>query len=381
MTLFRSRLPSAGLAWLGSVASLCVAQTPSAPAPRAEEVAAKAGSINGRINIDTLATTLGPKAIPRFDGVAAAGLKVTLDGSASSGGRVWYRWIQTQGPRVTIRNADQPQANLTVPDDATTLGFVLVVGNAAGVDAKSLIVPIEDTEHPDEDLPLKAVAGPDQTVVIGRRVSLDGVASEPKGRIRYRWVQSGGPKALIDSTPGATCSFVPESVGDYQFALLVIGADDLISEASTVTIHAKSAAFYEAGDGATTGRPTMAIDELARTSLASVPGGLKYADDLSRVLDAVADRIDSYKTYLDAATEMTKRLDSVVPRAPEKRTEWMEHFFRPWNARMIEGMRANGIDLAKPDGQTKILTRAQRARLAEQFRLTAAGLRAETRTR
>ena len=71
----------------------------------------------------------------------------TLDGSSSSGGRVWYRWLQTQGPRVVIDDPTRPEARFTVPADASTLGFVLVVGNANGVDARSVRVDVDDPDR------------------------------------------------------------------------------------------------------------------------------------------------------------------------------------------------------------------------------------------
>ncbi len=48
---------------------------------------------------------------------------------------MWFRWLQTQGPKVVIEGPTSPEARFTVPADASMLGFVLVVGNASGVDA------------------------------------------------------------------------------------------------------------------------------------------------------------------------------------------------------------------------------------------------------
>ena len=225
------------LTWLGGVSSVGLAQAPAGVTPRAEEVAANSAS--GRVNIKTLATSIGPRAVPRFDGAAVPGLQLTLDGSGSSGGRVWYRWIQTQGPRVNLQGADQAIATLTVPDEGMSLVFVLVVGNSSGVDARGLTIEVEDPNQSDSLADLRADAGSDQVAVLGRRVILDARASEPRGRIRYRWVQVSGPKIAGLTTAGSSCSFVPETIGDYQLALMVIGGTGLVSDASLVTIHTR----------------------------------------------------------------------------------------------------------------------------------------------
>ena len=386
MSKFRSHVASATLVWLGTVAPACFGQaTPASTptptsTPRSEEIAANSrAAASGRLSIDSLATSTSPKAIAKVDGIASPGLKLTLDASKSSGGRVWYRWIQTQGPRVVIQGADRAEASLIVPDEATTLGFVLVVGNSGGVDARSLVVEVENPDNDGAEQPLKADAGADRAASVGRRVVLDGLRSEPKGRVRYRWVQTAGPKATIASTAGSTCSFVAEAEGTYQFALLVIGSSNIVSEPSVVAVQVS--ATTSGPEQITPDRPPIALDELARSSLAAIPGGSRYVGELSRAFDAVADRIDSFKTYFDAASDLTGRLDAVVPRNPDFRGEWIDQFFKPWTAKVAERMRPEGVDLTQPNGQLKPLSKSQRTRLADQFRLTAAGLRAGNRVR
>ena len=310
------------------------------------------------------------RASAQFEGTPSPGLQVTLDGSASSGGRMWYRWLQAQGPRVTIEDSTKPEARFTVPADATQLGFVLVVGNASGVDAKALTIEVEDPERDADGSALKADAGDDQSAKVGRRVVLNGVRSEPKGKIRYRWVQAGGPKVGLKANDGPTASFVPNSPGTYQFALVVATTGGVISEPSTVAVSVGSTAR------ASTEAPSMPIDELARVSLSTIEGGARYADDLSKAFDLVADGIDSQRTFTDAINETTRRLDAVVPRERERRSVWIEQLFSPLMAKVVAVMKADGLDLSQPSAQSKPLTKGQRARLADQFRYTAAGLRA-----
>jgi hypothetical protein len=351
--------------------SLALAQAPGRPERTSDEptpIASTRTSTPGASG--SIASPNLLRASPSFEGTPSPGLRVTLDGSASSGGRMWYRWLQVQGPKVAIEDATRPQAYFTVPADATTLGFVLVVGNASGVDARPLLVEVDDPERDADTLALKADAGDDQSARVGRRVVLNGVRSEPKGKLRFRWVQTGGPKVPLRAVEGPTASFVPGTPGTYQFALVVATTGGALSEASTVTVNVGSTA-RASEDGS-----SMAIDELARTSLASIEGGSRYADDLSKAFDTVADGINSYRSFSDAIADMTRRLDAVVPRDKERRAVWIERMFSPLMARTAAGMKAEGLDVSRPEAQARPMTRDQKARLAEQFRYTAAGLRA-----
>ena len=365
------------LAWLGGSATVGLAQAPAGLPPRGEEVAANA--VSGRVNINTMAASIGPRAVPKFDGVAAPGLKVTLDGSASSGGRVWYRWVQTQGPRVNIQGLDQAVATLVVPDDAVPLTFVLVVGNSTGVDARGLTIEVDDPNRSNDPADLRAVAGSDQTATVGRRVILDGLASEPRGRIRYRWVQVSGPNVTNLTTTGSTCSFIPESTGDYQFALMVIGGTGLVSDVSLVSIHTRGT--RSTGAKVSTTDTDAALDEFSRRAVKSIRGGDQFAPALADAFETVASRIDSYKTYLEAATELTRQLDAVVPGNAEQRGDWVDGFFKPWTTRVAEAMRSTGADLTTTEGRSKPMTKAQRTHLTREFRFTAVGLRSANRLR
>ena len=308
------------------------------------------------------------RASARLVGTASPGLRMTLDGTSSTGGRVWYRWLQTDGPKVAIDDPAAVEAHFIVPAEASMLGFVLVIGNASGVDARAVSAEVSDPEREAVELALKADAGDPQSTRVGRKVVLNGVRSEPRGKIRYRWVQAGGPKVALKSGDGPTATFLPTTPGTYQFALIVATANGVMSEPSRVEVTVGGTA--RAGDS-----PTMAIDELARVSLSSIEGGPKYADELSKAFDAVADGINSVRTFAEALAETTRRLDAVVPRDKERRAVWIEQLFSPLMAKLVAGMKDDGLDLAQPGAQFKALTREQKVRLADQFRYAAAGLR------
>jgi len=346
-----------------------------APPPRGPSEVATVGrdGRSGRPVPPSLTPAGMLKAVARTSGTASPGLKVTLDGSASGGSRIWYRWLQTQGPTARIDDSTKSQAHFIVPTDAASLGFVLVVGDASGVDLTPISIEVEDPDRQSDDAALKADAGDDQAARVGRRVTLNGVRSEPKGKLRFRWIQTGGPKVALKATDGVTTSFVPAAPGSYQFALVVASAGGVLSDpaAVTITVTGTARAGAEGTDG-----PNMAIDELARTSLASIEGGTRYADGLSTAFDAVADRMETFRNFRDVHKELAGYLDTVVPREPARRSVWIEQFLSPLMAKVAAGMRTEGMDLTQPTEQAKALTRPQKARLAEQFRYTAAGLRA-----
>ncbi len=349
------------------------AEAPARPDRSDEPTPIASTRSSGTITARSVPSLNPLRASGRVDGTPSPGLQMTLDGSSSAGGRMWYRWLQTQGPIVKIDDPTKAEAHFIVPADATLLGFVLVVGNATGVDARSFLIEVEDPDREADGQALKADAGDDQTARVGRKVVLNGVRSEPRGKLRFRWVQAGGPRVALQAGDGPTASFVPEAPGTYRFALVVATTGGALSEASTVSVKVGGATRSEDESQA------MAIDELARVSLASIEGGARFSDDLSRVFDVVADRIDTYRSFSEASAEMTRRLDAVVPREKDRRAVWIEQLFTPLMAKLAAGMKSEGLDLTQPESQGKPLTKVQRTRLAEQFRYTAAGLRA-TRT-
>lgn len=351
--------------------SLASAQEPSS-APRAAGVPTPIASTrSGETTSASLArSSAAVKAVPRFEGTPSPGLRVTLDGSGSAGGRVWYRWLQAQGTKVAIDDPTAAEAHFTVPVEASGLAFVLVVGNASGVDARAMTIEVEDPERDAVDQSLKADAGDDQSARVGRKVVLNGIRSEPRGKVRFRWLQAGGPRVELKTAEGPTASFEPAAPGTYRFALVVASTGGTMSAASTVEVTVGGTVRDSADPG------SMAIDELARVSLASIDGGPRLADDLSKAFDGVADGIGSYRTFAEAIAETTKRLDAVVPRDKDRRAAWIERLFAPLMNRLVAGMKDDGLDLAQAGSQAQALTREQKARLAEQLRLAAAGLRA-----
>ena len=101
------------------------------------------------------------------------------------------------------------------------------------------------------DLPLVADAGPDQTVVAGRTVGLDGTGSTGDNSLDFAWTL---PNATLVGADGATPSFCPTDPGTYT-ATLVVSLGDESSAPDAVTVTALS--------------PVGAIDALVADVLAT----------------------------------------------------------------------------------------------------------------
>lgn len=337
------------------------------PAPSVEAVGAEPRP---------LAELSRPRAVARFEGLAAPGAKVTLSGGESTGQGLRFRWVQTSGPSVALDDPQGRSATFTVPEKAETVGFLLVAANGVGLDSTSVTVPVDPRDRGRAAASgLKADAGDDVAGLVGRQITLNGGHSEPKGKVGYRWLQLGGPKVRLKLEDGYIYSFVPTSPGIYRFALVVaVGSE--ISEPDPVTVSVGAAMATAPADLPPEASEPTPVDEAARAALSASPGGVAAAGPLADAFLGVSERMDLYRSYADVFQELTHRLAPVLPTDRLSRLAWDERLFAPLTARLIEAMRGEGLDLRLTEGQRAELTAGQRARLSEQFRAMAEGFRA-----
>ena len=325
-----------------------------------------------------------PEASARFEGVATPGRRIILKGDRSSGRDLHHRWIQTSGAAAKLEGADSPEASLVVPEGEESLGFLLVVGNGRGIDSAPLTIPVGPAGR---EASLRADAGDDLVGFVGRQVTLNGVRSEPSGRIGYRWIQAGGPQVTLKLESGCFYTFVPAAPGNYQFAL-VVASGDRISEADYVGVAVAVApveptpppptpALIQTAGPATppavAPSPPVSTADLTLAAVRSIEGGPELSSKLAQVFADVSGRMDVFKRYEEAYSELSRRLDILVPRAERVRTIWTEKLFVPLTVRMIDSLREEGLDLAREDAQAAQLTAEQKARLAEHFQAMAEG--------
>ncbi len=170
---------------------------------------------------------------------------VDLDGSVSSesdGTSATYKWIQTEGPRVEIANANSRQASFAAPDPGplgASLIFQLQVTDPFGLTTRDQCT----VNVINMDQPPVANAGNNQTAVEASAVTLDGTGSQAAGTsaITYRWKQIRGLPVTLSDPSAATPVFTAPSDAsgqdaDLLFMLTVTDADSLLSTTAECTV-------------------------------------------------------------------------------------------------------------------------------------------------
>lgn len=354
-----------------------------------------------------------PRAVAKARGTASPGLLVTLDATASAGGALKHKWVQTQGSPVVLDDPESPTPSFRVPETSQPLAFLLMVGNDRGIDSTQVIVPVETGGRSFADSSLRADAGDPQVGFVGRQITLNGIRSEPRGEIGYRWIQVGGPDVGLKIEDGFVFSFVPRVEGKYRFAL-VVAKGDKISEPShvTVTVHdpgaagESAAAVSEPGYGHGQGRdaaaraaalapepfaapvaPAAAAPRASRSHTAAraaaddmqLPAGDRRA--LAETFQWVAANLREglLPDYARVMTEMSRQLKTVVPEDADARALWIERFFNPLTEAMVSELAETGLDLRDPAARRAPLDPARIERLAAVFDDFAAGIRHSAR--
>ena len=152
---------------------------------------------------------------------ASTGMPILLDGRGSQdsdGDRLTFAWRQFQGPAVVLDQTDVPQPSFTATEPGT-YRFSLVVSDGQ-LESAPDTVAIQVTRP--NTLPL-ADAGPDQTVLNGDTVLLDGRNSQDEDgdRLSFAWQQTAGPTATLEQATTALPVFTPAAAGEYRFELTV----------------------------------------------------------------------------------------------------------------------------------------------------------------
>lgn len=189
-----------------------------------------------------------PTAALRAPASIAVGERVQLDGRESrdrDGDPLTYHWAFTsrpQGSRAGLSGVNAAVAAV-VADVPGRYVVTLIVG-----DGKALSTPVSMTLSASEgNAAPMADAGPDQQVVTGLRVRLDGTASvDPNGDpLSYAWVlasRPAGSAAALQGADTATPGFMADVAGDYV-ALLTVGDGRLQSEPARVTVRVDAPAL------------------------------------------------------------------------------------------------------------------------------------------
>lgn len=146
------------------------------------------------------------------------GYVVLLDGSGSSGsgtGTLSFQWSQVSGPGVSMTNATKPKATFVAPaelSETITMTFKLVVSQDGAAAHDYVVVRV----MPHSGAAVVAAAGPDQQVVGGATVVLDGSGSLAleTGPVHYHWAEVSGVFAIIDNPESAMTTVTAPEVDE-----------------------------------------------------------------------------------------------------------------------------------------------------------------------
>ncbi|WZO96242.1 hypothetical protein EP7_003231 [Isosphaeraceae bacterium EP7] len=279
-----------------------------------------------------------PKAVARFDGRPLPGYEITLVGDDSLGNELNHLWVQIQGPKVVVDRPQSGRTRVSLPQADARLEFLLVVGNAQGLDTAPLSISVSSPQDPAKsvELDLKADAGDDLAELAGEPITPIASLSAFVGKVTDRGIPTAGP-----------------GIGD--------GRD----ESAAKKVPAANAL-----------QPEEATEAIARGVLSTMDGGPASAEGLAAAFDGIAGRMDLYRTYADAYQEISRRIEAAVPADPALRAAWGQRVFAPLTVRLVDRLRTAGVDLTRVEGQSAPLSDAQKEQLAEQFRAMAEGFRA-----
>jgi hypothetical protein len=172
------------------------------------------------------------------------GQTVTLDGSASLN-YTSLAWTQLSGPTVTLTGADTAKATFTAPNTAVQMEFQLTAQGPGGPSTDTVLITVQPVTAPVAD------AGPDQNVLVGNTVVLDGTAST--GASTFAWTQASGPAVTLTGADTARPTFVMPAAGSTAlvFTLTVTGpggsASDQVSIRAIPDVLTVTRAEYRSG--------------------------------------------------------------------------------------------------------------------------------------
>jgi hypothetical protein len=200
-----------------------------------------------RSSVTVTATAPALNAAPVADAGAGqntvAGTTVTLDGSASTdanGAPLTYAWTLSsipEGSRAVLDGADSARPSFVADAPGRYIASLIVHdGNASSAPQTITIEVAEGNAAPVAD------AGPEQNVVAGAMVSLDGSASTDanEDRLSFAWVLTSvpaGSTAVLTDADGPRPNFLADLPGIYV-ASLIVNDGTIDSAAATVAVTA-----------------------------------------------------------------------------------------------------------------------------------------------
>src|SRR5206468_1694059 len=224
----------------------------------------------------TMTTTNSrPVANAGLDQTVVVGQTVQLDGSRSSdadGDRLTFRWALTTRPAGSQATLSNPtRLNPTFVVDRLGTYVVQLIVNDGTFDSLPATVTLAGESRP------VANAGPDQTVVVGQTVQLDGSrSSDADGDpLTFRWAlttRPAGSQATLVNPTRVNPTFGVDRLGPYGAQLIVNdGNFDSAPDSVSVLASATTSVTEPAGDATIDSRVQVSPDLVSAT--VSTDGG------------------------------------------------------------------------------------------------------------
>jgi len=206
----------------------------------------KLSSAVDAVTVTAAVANAAPVANAGLDQSVTVGTVVTLDGSASTdanGDALRYQWTLSSVPAGSGASLSGPTAvKPTFTPDVVGVYVASLVVNDGKVNSVADTVTV--TAAAANAAPI-ANAGPDQNVISGTVVTLDGSASTDANgdALRYRWSLTSAPagsRASLSDPTAIKPTFTADLDGTYV-ASLVVNDGKVSSSADTVTVTASAA--------------------------------------------------------------------------------------------------------------------------------------------
>jgi hypothetical protein len=344
----------------------------------------------------------------RPDQKPSPGTPVELDIRDDAAPASTYRWVQVEGPQVVIEDPARRSIRIEVPAGSDRLAFLRFATNPGEVRVVRFVIPVQapdgeekaPPEAPESSSagqpaspstlatgPVRADAGDDQVGLVGHRVTLNGSRSTPASGLVFRWIQVGGPPILAPQQERSFYSFIPTNPGLYQFAL-VVGGNGTISEPDSISVLVGAlptaagttpAGPMAAGSPASVAAPAQPAlpspEAIVASAVPRLPDGPRLASEVADVFEAVAGRSSLYNSFGDLQSELSRRLDVVIPSDPNQRLGWSQTVLQPLTQHTVNQLLAIGMDVRQPAALNQPLAPAQKERVREHFQSLARAFR------
>jgi hypothetical protein len=184
--------------------------------------------------IPTAGISPGSQTVEEGDTVTLISNSTDPDGTIAS-----YLWAQKSGTAVTLSSSTASTVTFTAPNvgaSGAALRFKLTITDNDGLkNTATAIVNVvkandTDTEPTDTNNAPTANAGPDQDVIQGSVVTLDGTASsdpDSGDTITYSWEKLSGPDVTLSNSISASPTFTaPSSAENYSLVFQLTVTDN-----------------------------------------------------------------------------------------------------------------------------------------------------------